>query len=292
MEWRQFVMNLESIDPDRVEQALESLGAQSITLSDAGDNPVLEPAPGETPLWTETKITALFAAETDFGLLRTDLLRSLELEELPANYDRQLADRAWEREWLKDFAPMQFGRRLWVSPAGLKVDAADAVVVQLDPGLAFGTGTHPTTAMCLEWLDRNDLRYKTLLDLGCGSGILAIAAVKLGAISVAAVDIDLQAIAATRQNAGRNGVSNGIRTGTEVDERAGPFDIVVANILAGPLIEHAQSVCDWLKPGGLLVLSGILSGQAENVAVAYRSSIDFEAPVFRNGWTRLSGTRH
>jgi len=292
MDWRQFVMNLESIDPDRVERALSDLGAQSITLSDAGDNPVLEPAPGETPLWTDTKVTALFQGETDFALLRRELCALLELEKLPDNHDETLRDRPWEREWLKDFQPMRFGRRLWVSPAGMEVDATDAVIVALDPGLAFGTGTHPTTSMCLAWLDQNDLAGKKMLDLGCGSGILAIAALKLGMASVDAVDIDLQAITATRQNAKRNGVSDGIRTGTTVHEINGPFDIIIANILAGTLIDMAADICKWLKPGGQLVLSGILSQQAENVASAYRNDIDFESPAFLEEWTRLSGMRH
>lgn len=292
MEWRQFVISLESIDPDRMETALADLGAQSITLSDAGDNPVLEPAPGETPLWKDTKVTALFPAETDLDNIRSKLREVLEVDCLPHNFDEALADRQWEREWLKDFRPMRFGRRLWVSPAGMKVPAIDAVVVELDPGLAFGTGTHATTAMCLEWLDANVLNGKNMLDLGCGSGILAVAAVKLGIASVDAVDIDVQAITATRQNAHRNGVSDHIQTGTDVSDMHGPYDIIIANILASTLIEHAKSVCKWLKPGGQLVLSGILSQQAENVARAYRNDIDFEAPVFLDEWTRLSGTRH
>lgn len=292
MDWRQFVMNLESIDPDRVERALSDLGAQSITLSDAGDNPVLEPAPGETPLWPDTKVTALFQGETDFAHLRRELCALLELEKLPDNHDETLRDRPWEREWLKDFQPMRFGRRLWVSPAGMEVDATDAVIVALDPGLAFGTGTHPTTSMCLAWLDQNDLAGKKMLDLGCGSGILAIAALKLGIASVDAIDIDLQAITATQQNAKRNGVSDGIRTGTTVHEINGPFDVIIANILAGTLIDMAADICKWLKPGGQLVLSGILSQQAENVASAYRNDIDFESPAFLEEWTRLSGMRH
>ncbi len=292
MDWRQFVMNLESIDPDRVERALSDLGAQSITLSDAGDNPVLEPAPGETPLWPDTKVTALFQGETDFAHLRRELCTLLELEKLPDNHDETLRDRPWEREWLKDFQPMRFGRRLWVSPAGMEVDATDAVIVALDPGLAFGTGTHPTTSMCLAWLDQNDLAGKKMLDLGCGSGILAIAALKLGIASVDAIDIDLQAITATQQNAKRNGVSDGIRTGTTVHEINGPFDVIIANILAGTLIDMAADICKWLKPGGQLVLSGILSQQAENVASAYRNDIDFESPAFLEEWTRLSGMRH
>lgn len=292
MDWRQFVMDLESIEPASAEQALEELGAQSITLSDAGDDPVLEPAPGETPLWRQTRITALFTADTDLDLLRRQLKKVLALDALPHNYDEELEDRAWEREWLKDFRPMQFGDRLWVSPAGMNVPADDAVIVELDPGLAFGTGTHPTTALCLEWLDRHDVRDASMLDLGCGSGILAIAAVKLGAAVVDAIDIDLQAITATRQNAHRNGVAGQIRTATELATDKGSFDIIIANILAGTLIGLADKIAACLKPGGLLVLSGILSGQAEKVVGAYQSKFSLEEPTFLNGWTRISGTRH
>ena len=292
MDWRQCVMDLESIEPASAEQALQDLGAQSITLSDAGDDPVLEPAPGETPLWRQTRITALFTTDTDFDRLRQQLRKALALDTLPHNFDEELEDRAWEREWLKDFRPMQFGDRLWVSPAGMNVPADDAVVVELDPGLAFGTGTHPTTALCLEWLDQHDIRDARVLDLGCGSGILAIAAVKLGAAVVDAIDIDLQAITATRQNAQRNGVAGQIRTTTELAIVEGPFAIIVANILAGTLIGLADKIAACLKPGGLLVLSGILSGQAENVVGTYQHEFALEEPTFLNGWTRISGTRH
>ena len=167
MDWLQFVMHLDALDPDRVEDALLEAGACSVTLTDAGDDPVLEPGPGETPLWSSTRITGLFNGDAEPASIRSALLRSLALQELPDHQFEVLADRAWEREWLKDFGPMRFGRRLWISPAGHPVDADGAIVVELDPGLAFGTGTHPTTALCLEWLDSIDLAGKTVLDYGC-----------------------------------------------------------------------------------------------------------------------------
>lgn len=292
MEWRQFVMNLESIEPDRVEEILQRHGAQSVTLTDAGDNPVLEPAPGETPLWTDTRVTALFTAETDFDSLCHDLCQTLNLDTLPAHHIETLADRVWEREWLKDFGPMQFGRRLWIVPGDIDIATPDAVVVRLDPGLAFGTGTHPTTALCLEWLEQIDLDGKTVLDFGCGSGILSVAALKLGAAFVNAVDIDLQAITATRQNAARNGVSDALLAETTIDADAPQFDIVVANILAGTLSEYAEFICKRLKPGGLLALSGILSEQAEDVANTYRKQINFSPAAVQDNWARLAGTKH
>ena len=289
MDWRQFVMNLESIDPDHIEAVLMENGAQSVTLTDAGDNPVLEPAPGETPLWANTRITALFDAHADFDALREILLASLQLDELPPNHIEDLADRAWEREWLKDFGPMRFGTKLWVVPGESDVPPADSVVVKLDPGLAFGTGTHPTTAMCLEWLDGIDLNGRSIFDFGCGSGILSVAALKLGASRAEAVDIDLQAVSATRQNAERNDVGDRLVTNTEVPDRQ--FDVVVANILAGTLIENTDLICRHLKPGGNLALSGILVGQAESVLEAFDDHIDFAAPITLNEWALLSGTR-
>ena len=285
-------MNLDSLDPQIAEQALATLGAQSITLSDAGDDPVLEPGPGETPLWRSTRVTALFAADTDLKSVRERLRKALDVAELPTNHDESLADRAWEREWLKDFKPMQFGDRLWIAPTGMAVEANDAIVVELDPGLAFGTGTHETTAMCLEWLEQCDLQGKRVLDLGCGSGILAIAALKLGATSVHAIDVDLQAVTATRQNARRNAVDKSLLVATSLDSAPGPYDIVVANILAGTLIDLAGDICDRLASGGHLALSGILSAQVDEVEAAYRKHIEFSMPAQTEDWARLAGVRH
>ncbi len=292
MEWRQFGMNLESIEPDRLEEVLLRHGAQSLTLSDAGDDPVLEPEPGTAPLWSTTQITALFAANADFERLRTDLKQTLAVDTLPRNRVEALMDRDWEREWLKDFMPMRFGERLWVSPAGFVVDADDAVVVRLDPGLAFGTGTHATTALCLEWLDKIEIAGKTLLDFGCGSGILAIAGLKLGAKSVTAVDIDPQAITATRQNALNNEVDKRLVTTLQIDQLDDQFDIVIANILARTLVDHAGLVCDRLKPGGQLALSGILAEQVVDVTAAYQHCVEFAAAEYCDNWARLSGTKN
>lgn len=295
MEWQQFVMNLETLNPASVEAILIRHGAQSVTFSDAGDRPVLEPGPGETPLWTRTRITGLFDAGVDLAGLLADLQTSLELEELPEHRLETLADRDWEREWLKDFGPMRFGRRLWVCPAGSEPGERDAVVVRLDPGLAFGTGTHATTAMCLEWLDSLDLAGKTLLDYGCGSGVLAIAALKLGCEHAHAMDIDPQAVLATRLNAAENGVQERLVVSGSADDIEGRFDVVVANILAGPLAELAADITRHVRPGGWLGLSGILSEQADTVREAYAPWFDFDEPEFRpqdgQTWTRLTGSK-
>lgn len=292
MDWRQFTMNLESLEPELVEQLFTRHGAHSITFSDAADNPVLEPAPGETPLWQETKVTGLFSADADLHALRDDLLQSLELEELPPSHVEALEERAWEREWLREFKPMSFGDRLWVSPHGMGVTDENAVVVWLDPGLAFGTGTHETTALCLEWLDGLDLDGKRVLDVGCGSGILSIAALKLGAASADGIDIDRQAITASRQNAIDNGVSEQLRLSTDPAEFNGAYDIVIANILAGTLIEMAAELSKRTMHGGLLALSGILSEQVADVSAAFVDWITLDVPAERNNWARLTGTRH
>jgi ribosomal protein L11 methyltransferase len=287
-------MNLDRLDPDVVESVLLRHGACSVTFSDAGSAPVLEPAPGETPLWDATRITGLFAAGADFEELKGDLVASLGLTTLPPHRVETLAGRDWEREWLKDFGPMRFGKHLWVCP-GESGAPAGATIVRLDPGLAFGTGTHPTTALCLEWLDGRDLTERTLLDYGCGSGILAIAALKLGCRSAAAMDIDPQALTATRLNARRNGVEGNLAVlygDGEIDRR---FDVVVANILSGPLVDLAESVITRLSSGGELALSGILCGQVDKIQAGYAPWIAFDEPAFRSQadqrWALLSGKR-
>ncbi len=295
MDWRQFVMKLESLNPDSVEAILMSHGALSVSFSDAGEHPILEPAPGETPLWNDSCVTGLFAPDADLQLLQDDLLQSLSLERLPPHRIEPLADRAWEREWLKDFGPMHFGERLWICPGDTKAGADDAVIVRVDPGLAFGTGTHSTTALCLEWLAGLDLGGRAMLDYGCGSGILAVAALKLGCADVTAFDIDPQAITATRQNAARNRVEHSITLTNCAAAIEGQFDIVIANILAAPLIDLAAPIANRVKTGGMLALSGILSQQVESVLGAYDAWIDFEKPVCREQdgqtWARLTGVR-
>jgi len=293
VQWRQFVMDLDSLDPTTVEEVFAQLGAYSVTLSDAGNDPVLEPGPGETPLWSNTRITGLFASETDMVAFSEALRSKLGIYRLPNHRIEELADRAWEREWLKDFSAMQFGERLWICPTGTSVDADEAIIVHLDPGLAFGTGTHPTTAMCLEWLDTIDLEGRTLLDYGCGSGVLAIAALKLGCSAATGMDIDPQAVTASRQNAGDNGVAQDLRVTGSPQDLEGQFDVVVANILAGPLVEFADSITSLLARGGMLALSGVLCEQAGEVTRAYMPWIEFDEPVFREQdgqtWSRLAG---
>lgn len=294
MDWQQFVMDLGALDPESVESFFTERGAHSVTLTDAGDKAILEPAPGATPLWKDTRLTALFSADADLRDIVAELQADLGVAELPEHRIETLADRDWEREWLKDIGPMQFGERLWVCP-GYSDAPDDAVVVRLDPGLAFGTGTHPTTAMCLEWLDGRTLAGRTMLDYGCGSGILAIAAVKLGARAATALDIDPQALTATLANADFNGVADAIRVLGEDPSGDAKFDVVVANILSGPLISLAESLSMRLSSGGELALSGILSEQVNKIQDAYSPWISFDAPAYRSQgnqtWVRLTGKR-
>lgn len=288
-------MDLETLQPEAVEEIFARHGASSITLTDAGDQPVLEPAPGETPLWTDVCLTGLFAASTDFAALEADLLSSLGIAALPRHEISTLEDRDWEREWLKDFGPMKFGSRLWICPGDAEVNEDDAVVVRLDPGLAFGTGTHPTTALCLDWLDGLDLKNKRMLDYGCGSGVLAIAAVLLGCDRAVAMDIDIQAVRSTTDNADRNNVRDRMLISNHARGVIGEFDVVIANILAGPLVELAKPIAAHVKGGCLLALSGILSDQVGEVLDAYRPWVEFEEPEYREQdgqvWARLNGRR-
>jgi len=289
-------MDLDGLSPDLVETILVRHGACSVTLSDGGDDPQLEPAPGETPLWRDTRITGLFDENADLDALESRLRAGLDVEVLPPSRIEALEERDWELEWRNDFAAMRFGDRLWVCPADSLPDRRHGVgvVVRLDPGVAFGTGTHATTALCLEWLDGIDMHGKTILDYGCGSGILAIAALKLGAARAAVTDIDPQALAAARRNAARNGVADRLEV-LDLANVAGRYDIVVANILAGPLVELAPELCAATAEGGHLVLSGLLARQRETLETAYAPFVRFDdvAQRVQDGqtWLRLSGSR-
>lgn len=290
MPFLQLTLDIATADPEPFEDALFELGALSVTLEDAADDPVLEPAPGETPLWPTRVVKALFEASTD----RDAIAQSLAVAALPGAPTPRfeaIADKAWEREWLKDFKPMRFGRRLWVCPGGLPAGDPEAVRIELDPGLAFGTGTHPTTALCLEWLDGRDLRGLEGVDYGCGSGILAIAALKLGAASVRAIDIDPQALIATRDNAGRNRIETGLAVSDDPGLVERSCDLLVANILAGPLVALAPRFAAAVRAGGELALSGILDGQAQTVADAYQPWFDIALSATRDGWALLGGRR-
>jgi ribosomal protein L11 methyltransferase len=300
MPFLQLILPIGAADPAPYEDALLAAGASSITLEDEGDDPVLEPLPGTTPLWPRVRVKALFDGDADRGeilqVLDGELSGALR-EPLSRVAFETLADRAWEREWLKDFKPMRFGQRLWICPGGQQPDAEQLrdspapVLIELDPGLAFGTGTHPTTALCLEWLDTATVAGARVIDFGCGSGILAIAAAKLGAAEVLAIDIDPQALLATHDNAERNGVAQLIGARLSDGSSVAPADILLANILAGPLQSLASTFATQVRAGGRLVLSGILRNQAEAVATTYAPWFDIGPVVVRDDWVRLDGVR-
>jgi ribosomal protein L11 methyltransferase len=290
MPHHQLVFELARDQLESAEEACRRLGAIALSLADAGDEPLLEPAPGETPLWKDVRLRALFDAAADPLALASALASALALESDSIGIER-VDDRAWEREWLKDFRPMRFGRRLWVCPAGQRPDGPAPVVLELDPGLAFGTGTHPTTAMCLEWLDGAITGGERILDYGCGSGILGLAALKLGAAQATAFDIDPQALLATRDNAAKNGLSARVAVARLARDAAGLFDIVLANILSGPLIGLAPGLASLARTGGRIVLAGMLERQADEVAQAYRPWFDIGPAAEREGWTLLAGRR-
>jgi ribosomal protein L11 methyltransferase len=287
MAWRLFRIEIGHLDPEKLEDALFAAGALSITLTDAQDTPVLEPAPGETPLWPSTRVTAMFSetcSETDI----VESLRQSLATGLPPHSMETLADRVWEREWMKDFHPMDFGHGLWVCPHGQQVPEQGATVVYLDPGLAFGTGTHETTALCLEWLGAADIKGKQVMDYGCGSGILAVAALKLGAACAHGVDIDPQAIEASLDNARRNQVEKSLSFPDPDRLGSQQYDVVLANILAGPLAELAPRLLSICRPGGHLVLSGILAEQSGVVASAYSAQCDEIDEQRKGDWVRIS----
>jgi len=292
MPWQQLTLEAGAAEPERLSAFLEARGAQSVTLLDAADQPLFEPDPGTTPLWQSTRITALFDASVDLAPVRQALVDSFGPDLAGQPVITLLEDRDWERVWLERFRPMRFGEHLWICPAGQRPPAEPGqVLIDLDPGLAFGTGTHPTTALCLAWLDANPPRALQVLDYGCGSGVLAIAALKLGAAGAWGVDIDRQALLASAGNAARNGVGERLNTALPGQLAEQGFDLLLANILANPLVELAPRLAGLVKPGGQLVLSGILADQAGAVQRAYESWFDFTPAVAQEDWVRLQGVR-
>jgi len=291
MPWIQVTFSTHRERTPLIEAALENAGALAVTLGDAADEPQLEPHPGTTPLWSQVTLTALFPDEPQALENARALARSLGHSLTAEPRFEQIQDQAWERAWLDDFAPTAFGRRLWVCPRGQPAGDPSAVVVELDPGLAFGTGHHPTTALCLRWLDGADLAGKSILDYGCGSGILAIAALRLGAAGAMAVDHDPQALEATRDNATRNRVAHHMHTCLPEEMPQEPADLLLANILAGPLIKLAPRLATLVRRGGAIALSGILREQIAEVENAYAPWFELDAPRTEGEWVLVSGRR-
>lgn len=292
MHWIQIILETSREQCESLEDALLEQGALSVTYVDAGDQPLFEPDPGETPLWDAVRLVGLFPAEAAMD----SVIKQLENQfgdKLPKHRTEILEDKDWIREWMDQFQPMQFGERLWIVPSWTKPPQPDAVNLMLDPGLAFGTGTHATTSLCLQWLDAHSPEGMSVIDYGCGSGVLGIAALLLGCDTMCGIDIDPQALIATHQNAEQNGIAKdqySVYLPAQAPHEVA--DMVLANILAGPLISLSEDISSRVKPGGKLVLSGILSTQAQDVLAAYQNEFDFEPVAEQDGWVRLAGTKH
>jgi len=286
--------DLGTIDAQSAENAAFDCGALAVTFVDARDDPVLEPAPGETPLWPTTRVKCLFAAalpapppeEACAAVLAARLGIDAALIEVLS-----IADRAWEREWLRDSHALRFGRRLWVCPHHVRVSAPDAVVVALDPGLAFGTGTHASTALCLTWLDAHLPGGARVIDYGCGSGVLGIAAARLGAAEVHACDVDPQALIATAENARANDVQARLQVHANADALPDRADVLLANILAAPLCALAARFAALVRRDGQVVLAGLMEHEATEVTAAYAACFDVARFGERDGWVCLAGRR-
>ncbi|MDQ7017323.1 MAG: 50S ribosomal protein L11 methyltransferase [Gammaproteobacteria bacterium] len=291
MAWLQIALELEKQQLEQHEDALLNAGALSVTYTDAADQPLLEPAPGETPIWQQVRLLGLFNDDTLPERILLQLCVELNLARPPAHQFELLEDRNWVRAWMDDYQPMQFGAQLWICPTTLQPPHPEAVNLRLDPGLAFGTGTHPTTALCLSWLANADLKGKSVIDYGCGSGILAIAALLLGAKQAQATDIDPQALLATQSNAELNNVESQLNCCLVEDFEAPKSDLVMANILAGPLTELAPSLAALCTSGGQIILSGLLAEQAEEVRDVYQQWFELSPTQQQDEWILLHGTR-
>lgn len=290
MAWIQIntVVKEELAEP--LSDAFMEVGACSVTFEDAKDQPIFEPDIGTTPIWANTKVVGLFDAETDSQAVIDTLVQLLPAVPAEQYKTEQLEDKDWIRAWMDQFQPMCFGERLWIVPSWLEPPEPEAANLMLDPGMAFGTGTHPTTALCLTWLDQHAPKDLTVIDYGCGSGILALAADKLGARSVSGTDIDPQAILASEQNAKRNQADIDFALVKDFDSQ--PVDLLIANILAGPLKELAPEFDRLLKPGGTLVLSGLLATQAEDLQAHFQSiGIPLDTFETKDEWGLLAGTK-
>lgn len=290
MPWLQLIIPTNERSADQISDTLMEHGAVSVTLQDMQDQPVLEPTPGTTPMWSQTRVVGLFDANEDLKQVIKNVEQQLKTK-IPVWKAEQLEDKDWVRAWMDEFKPMQFGEKLWVVPSTFEPPHSEAANILLDPGLAFGTGTHPTTSMCLEWLDANPPVGKDVIDFGCGSGILAIAALLLGAKHAEAIDLDPQALIATRVNAEKNQVAEKIKTYLPNEFITQPSPLLLANILASPLIELAPYFKELTQAKSQIVLSGILAEQADAVLAAYQGAFDIKIWKQQDDWVCLAGMR-
>lgn len=298
VKWLQIHITVNQAQVDFTETLLLSLGAVSVTLDDAEDQALLEPLPGETPLWNKVIVTGIYAQEDDeeIDVVALETFIKDQMPEAPLRSEF-IEDQEWERTWMDAYEPIQIGEKYWIVPEWMEAPEADAVNIKLDPGLAFGTGNHASTFLCLQWLGKTDVKDKIVIDYGCGSGILGVAALLLGAKKVYATDIDPQAVLATQQNAELNGVLENLYVGLpeEFNQALGEqkADVFVANILAGPLIALAEEFSTLIQPEGEFALAGIIEEQVDDVSRVYADFFDILDKEKRDeNWYRLSGKRH
>ncbi len=282
MNWLQLSFTIDTEDLERAEDALTSAGALAVTLMSPGHTEGLPP---------EGRITGLFYSQTDIEYTSSFLSSELKIDHLPDLQTEYLEDRDWTRAWIDNFRPMQFGKNIWVCPHGFDFPNPSAVNIAIDPGQAFGTGTHPTTALCLEWIDRADLRGFEVIDYGCGSGILSIAAGKVGAKHVWATDNDPDALRVADENVRKNCIETCVTVVPPEALSIGKADVIIANILLKPLISLAPKFADIICPGGKVVLSGLLEEQIDDIVKAYSTWFDMSSPIIRNNWSLVEGRR-
>jgi ribosomal protein L11 methyltransferase len=292
MSWWQFSLNCQASELEQVEELMQDLGALSLSLADAGDEPIYEPLPGTTPVWRQSIVTATFDAANSAEVLYQQISSALPSHLVSSLRQHSLQEQDWEQAYRQHFQPIQCAPDLWIVPSWSEPPDPDATIIKLDPGLAFGTGSHPTTALCLGWLAANGAKGMRVIDYGCGSGILSIAAFKLGAERVNAVDIDEQALCASEANLRMNGIdSERVSLALPEDMEREAADLLMANILAGPLMELADRFAGLLRPGGNILLSGILKSQLEDIQLAYRPHFRLDPPKSREDWVCISGQR-
>ena len=291
MIWKQISFEVKKSEIDLVSEVLMGLGSISITYSDALDDAIYEPPVGQTPLWDNVKVNALFSSEVNQKSIETSISDICNIVVIDTV---KLKDRVWEEECQKDFPSMRFGKRLWVCPSwdAESILSNDSIVIHMDPGLAFGTGTHQTTSLCLEYLDSNPPKNLHVIDFGCGTGILAIAAAKFGAKSVIAIDNDPQAVLSSKENVAKNKCENTITTIHLIDQESdNKCDLLIANILANPLVELEPLFSDLVHTNGMLLLSGILKEQVDRVVKCYSINFSNIEVANKGEWFRISGKR-
>ncbi len=291
MPWQQLKVTVPESSATLIENYFSESGAVSVTFMDSEDHPVFQLEPGSTPLWKHTEVVGLFEHDAPMTSIMENLRASLVPQQDVPIVLEEVQDTEWERVCMQDFKPMQFGKRIWICPSWETPPVPDAINILLDPGLAFGTGTHPTTALCLQWLDAQDVKDRIVIDYGCGSGILAIAAALLGARQVIAIDNDPQAIQASESNRDLNGIAEQQLSVHLPGGKHPQADILVANILSGPLEELTPIIAALVKPGGKLILSGVLTAQTQSLMNSYTPYFAMAEPVFLDEWVRAEGTR-